>query len=452
MITTIFPPRNGVGALRTLKFAKYLGFFMWKPIIITPTVYLGRNEKPIIEKIPDRIIIYKTFWPTINNSLEWFRIKVISAPQQKKDSDIKPVSCKLLEMARLFGKKVTKIIFRVENNIKRYIFIDSYILWLPFALVKSLRIIKKEKIDVIYSTVPEFTSHIVGFCLKILTKKPWVADYRDIWSGGLFHPAWIFPAKLAAKIEKFILSRADAITVISEPMAVILEGTVKDKPKKIFTITNGFDPEDFSESPSSTGKNDKFTLVYTGTIYSYRYSLLEKFINALGALLADMPDMKNKMVVKFIGEISLCKRDIDKLTSLMQKFDLHNTVSFEKQVSHKESLQLQREADALLLLAHEGKDSKTVFTGKIFEYLASGRTIFAITPDNPAKDLIESANAGIVVKPGDPNEIKRSLLGLYQKWDNSTLSINPKREIIKEYDCRILTGRLAGVFNQIVIA
>lgn len=452
MVTTIFPPRNGVGALRTLKFAKYLKSFGWQAIISTPIVYLGKNEKPVIEEIPDHITIHRTFWPTLSNCLKLFNIKSSIAPQQRRDSNILPPNRESPQKRFLFGKKTVKIIFWFEKIIQRYIFIDGYILWLPFALFKNLKLIKRENVDVIYSTVPEFTSHILAFCLTILTKKPWIADYRDIWTGGLFHPTWIFPAIVGEKLEKYMLSKADAITVVSEPMIDILQNILKDKSKKILTITNGFDPENFPESLPAIKKNDKFTLVYTGSVYAYRYSLLEIFINTLGTLLMEMPDMKNKIMVKFIGEIAVCKKDAAKLTTLMQKFDLCNTVFFEKQVSHKESLQLQREADVLLLLVHEGVDSKTVFTGKIFEYLASGRTILAITPDSPAKDLIQNANTGIVVKPGDVNEMKKCILELYQKWNSSKLSMSPRQEIVKEYDCKILTGRLAEVFNRSVIA
>jgi len=231
----------------------------------------------------------------------------------------------------------------------------------------------------------------------------------------------------------------------------IFKNILKDKSRKILTITNGFDPEDFPENLPAVKKNDKFALVYTGTVYSYRYPLLEAFINALGALLMEVPDIKNKIIVKFTGEVRVCKKDAAKLTMLMQKFDLHNAVFFEKQVSHKESLQLQREADVLLLLTHEGRDSKTVFTGKIFEYLASGRTIFAITPDSPAKDLIQNANAGITVRPEDREGIKKCILELYQRWNSPGLAISPRWEVINELNCKKLTGKLAGLLNQIIL-
>lgn len=218
MVTTIFPPRSGVGALRTLKFAKYLKSFGWQPIILTPTVYLGKKEKPVIEKIPDRIIVYRTFWPTVNNCLKLCKDKISSGSQQNKGLSYTVSVAQATEKKLTFRKKIMQTICYFEKIICQCIFIDYYILWLPSALFKGIKIVKKESIDVIYSTVPEFTSHILAFCLKILTKKPWVADYRDIWTGGLFRPRWIFPAIVGEKIEKLILSQADVITVISEPM------------------------------------------------------------------------------------------------------------------------------------------------------------------------------------------------------------------------------------------
>jgi glycosyltransferase involved in cell wall biosynthesis len=59
---------------------------------------------------------------------------------------------------------------------------------------------------------------------------------------------------------------------------------------------------------------------------------------------------------------------------------------------------LQRDADALLLLTGRNRSEAT---GKLFEYLASGRPIVAVAGDNEAARIIRETGTGVAVAGSD---------------------------------------------------
>ena len=88
-----------------------------------------------------------------------------------------------------------------------------------------------------------------------------------------------------------------------------------------------------------------------------------------------------------------------------------------------ESLALQRDSEALLLLIPEADGrGKGVLSGKVFEYIAVGRPILAVVPpDGAAAELIRETGAGIVVPPDDPVAIRAALEDLHGRWRKDEL-------------------------------
>jgi glycosyltransferase involved in cell wall biosynthesis len=83
-----------------------------------------------------------------------------------------------------------------------------------------------------------------------------------------------------------------------------------------------------------------------------------------------------------------------------------------------ESLALQRDSEALLLLIPEaGGRGKGVLSGKVFEYVAVGRPILAVVPPvGAAAELIRATGAGVVAAPEDVGEIRSALEELHRRW------------------------------------
>jgi glycosyltransferase involved in cell wall biosynthesis len=93
----------------------------------------------------------------------------------------------------------------------------------------------------------------------------------------------------------------------------------------------------------------------------------------------------------------------------------------------RESLRLQRDSEALLLLIPEaGGRGRGVLSGKVFEYLAAERPVLAVVPeDGAAAGLLRDTGAGLVAGPEDVPAIRAAILDLHSRWREGSLDGTP---------------------------
>lgn len=116
---------------------------------------------------------------------------------------------------------------------------------------------------------------------------------------------------------------------------------------------------------------------------------------------------------------------------------------------HKESLIELCKANALLLIIDEGKGSEGIYTGKIFEYIRTGKTILGLVPNGVAKDLIEETSTGYTALPSDQSAIENIILKAYNDFIYKTKSLTPNLEVIKKYSRENLTKLLIEEIKKI---
>ena len=399
-----YPPLGGVGVFRTLKFTKYLPKFGYKPYILTVKNPMYPMKDPtLIKEIPHEAKVYRTFS---------FEHRILRAPR-------------LLNL-----------------NLKWFYIPDEHTGWIPFAVHQGEKVIKKEKIDIIYATSPIFTSLLVGYLLKKKTGKPLVVDYRDPWTQNIFikYPT-NFHRKIEEKMEALVLATADNIIVTTEPMKHKMAEKYPFTKGRIVTITNGFDPEDFKNLTTKKDKK-KFLVTYTGSFYGLQTG--EQFFTALKGLIEEKTEMQNKLQVLFAGLPS--KHAI----FLIEHYGLKNVVKLLGYKSHKQTLKLMVNADVLLLImaSDEVYDAKTGplrIPAKVFEYLGAKKPILAIVPEGTVADIISSTKSGVIVSPWDTGAIAQAIFKLFQDWKSGTLKIADGD--VSEYDRKVLTRKLVNIFQ-----
>jgi len=404
MIAYQYPPLGGGGVFRTLKFTKYLPQFGFQPYVLTVKnpMYVTK-DRTLLREIPPIVKVFRTFS---------FEHRVLRAPR-------------LLNI-----------------DLKWFYTPDVNIGWLPFAVHTGVKIIKKENIDAIFATSPIWTSLLVGFLLKKTTKKPLVIDFRDPWTDNPFAE---YPTKLHENIEKkmeeTILTQANYVIVASDSTKNSLIKRYPFIKSKIEVITNGFDPDDFKDLKIQEQTN-KFRITHTGSIYGLLTA--RPFLLALKKLTEEKADLRKKLESIFVGNYG------KETPLLVKKFKLEDVVKLVRYVPHKECLELMLNSQALLLLITvEDPRGEGILTGKLFEYLASQRPILAIAPENgAAANVIRSLKAGIIVSQNNIQLIKDTILKLYEQWKQDKL-IRITGDISK-YDRRILTQRLAQIFETIM--
>ena len=406
LIAYHFPPLGGGGVFRTLKFTKYLHEFGYQPRVLTVKNSMYREKDlTLCSEIPPEAKVFRTFS---------FEHRILRAPR-------------LLNI-----------------NLKWLYLPDENIGWLPCGILTGEKIVKKEKIDVIYATSPIWTSLLIGFFLKKKTKKPFVVDFRDPWTGNPFvkYPTK-FHKRFERKMEEAVLSQADYITVATDSIKNSLIKRYPFTKSKIETVTNGFDSEDFKDLKIHK-KTGTFTITYVGSIYGLLTA--KPFLTALKELVEEKKEVRENIEVVFVGNYG------KETPFLVKKFGLEGNVRFVKYVPHKKGLEFMVNSQALLLLITiEGSKGEGILTGKLFEYLASRKPIIAVAPKNGlAANIIKSANAGTIIPPKDVQGIKLAILDFYKKWKNERLdSTTGSLENIMQYDRRVLTQRLAQIFEKI---
>ena len=135
--------------------------------------------------------------------------------------------------------------------------------WIPFASKAVAEFAKQERIDAILTTSPPQSCHIIGAQAKKILGCPWIADFRDLWTQNLGEQKHS-SQPLRVRLEKKTLAGADVLVTVSEPWARRLRERYSAKP--IYTVANGFDPDDFRQRPSELTKS--FSITYAGVFYN----------------------------------------------------------------------------------------------------------------------------------------------------------------------------------------
>ena len=431
MIAFAFPPMGGAGVQRSLKFAKYLPDFHWLPVIIKADLLDGNaKDYSFLKELNNNIKIHNSFCP----QLKFFR--------NGRTNIHKNVE---------FLKKNSRFINNLIQMIKTLIFIpDRNVAWLPFVLIKAIKVIKEDKIDLIYTTSDPYADHLIGYLLKKLTGKPWVADFRDPWTDDISHsneyyqaPFGKFRKRIDLALEKKVIKHADCVVGTTEEIVVSFLGRYpKETQEKCLTITNGYDEEDFLGQGRCPSREDgRFTICYSG---SFARSP-DNFLVALKKLLDDNNALRREIRVIFAGYMPSGVREC------IGQLKLEDQVDLIGYVPHKESIEYLLRSDVLLLNLTSDERERLILPGKIFEYMRAKKPILALVPKGAAAEIINKYRIGNVVDPDNVVGISNVIEEMYYKYKRGSLKIEPVGAI-DNFERKKLTRKLADCFNELIEA
>jgi glycosyltransferase involved in cell wall biosynthesis len=409
MFAYYFPPLGGGGVQRTLKYVKYLPSEGFDSIVVSggQRGSFLRDDSLSRDVSPGTIVLRARAWP-------------LQQAQWKLDG--------LLRRAGLPTRMINEALWP-----------DELIGWLPAALLHGLSASQTHRPHVIYSTSSPTTAHLAALIVHRLTGLPWVADFRDSWMlnpqhprGGSYGPL----ARASAALEQMITREATYVTFADESMQAL--GLKPDDPRRA-VIYNGVDPDDLSP-PSATGhgpKRERFRLSYVGSFYG-RHDGGPVF-SAVRDLIERGQLDPSRFELRIVGHASLDRRKLDSLP-----------ITFTGYVGHRQAIAEMASASALLFSRPPGD---RVVSGKIFEYLTSGRSVLCIAdPDNLAYRLVEELGAGHCANVRDVPAISRALQRLLAEWQQRSLHVNAsvRDEVLRRFSRRKLTGDLAVVLRAAI--
>jgi hypothetical protein len=418
IIAYYFPPLGMGGVQRATKFAKYLPSFGWKPFVLTvkDVEYLAKDSS-LLEELPPEVEVVRT------GSFDPLRISFILKNFFKgRKQKNKSVKKNMVERSKLSSW---------------FFFPDNKIGWIPFALFAGLKLVREEKIDLIFTTSPPPSLHLVGYFLKLLTGKPWVADFRDPWIGYRFE---IYPTPLHLFLKNQLIKQinesADKI-ISANPSITKIMMEQYSVAKKIETIGQGYDESDFETSVD--GKAELFTIGYLGTFSPDCDP--EPLFWALRNLIDQKLIPKDK--IKFIHVGLSMGIDLD---GLIEKYDLKEVLEKKGYLPHRKALDQMKDVSIFLLVT---SDNPLVFPAKVFEYLPFKKPILGIVPqESEVGKIILKMKLGRVISPEDKNGIAETLLYYFSNFENKTFSFPRNEEKVKRFDRRYLTSKLASILDQ----
>ncbi len=437
MIAYIFPPLAGSAVQRTLKFVKYLPDFGWLPTVLTIKPYAPwpAVDVTLLEEVPPDVDVVRSY------AFEFRRLRlaldrrISQAPTRSSDD-----SANLSEVA---VRVVRDSLVKLGLAVRRWLFVpDQHIGWLPFALASACSIMRRKRIEVIYSSFPPATSLLIGYMLKKRHKIPWVIDFRDPWTR---HPSWSvaystrFHRKIIRTMERTFVHSADKIITVSPDMEAQFYVDYAKIPKyKIITITSGFDEQDFQSLACTPLPGRGFTVLYAGVTEDLDICSLLK---AWKVLMQRNPEETRDWQLRFAGQGSA------RIEGLARGLGI-TSVECMGYLPHRDTIGELLQAGVVLVSV--SCDQSYAYTGKAFECLRTRKPILGLCPSGGIlARLIKESGAGIVVPPDDVEAIARALWQIYLSSSTGENLYRAEDQFLAKYEWRGLTASLAQVFDEV---
>jgi glycosyltransferase involved in cell wall biosynthesis len=429
IISYYFPPSGGPGVQRVLKFIKYLPQFGWEPIVLTVKDgdYPARDES-LLNEIPAGIKVYRT--------------KIFEPYKLYRKLTRKPTGVPVdVENISHRGTK-RSLAERLAGFVRETFFIpDARIGWFPYAVPEAIEIIKREKVDAIYSSSPPYTAAVVAGEIARRTHLPWIAGFRDPWIGFISSPErWSAPKAIDRFLEHSVYKNANLVECAWRGIVQDFQAKYPEAGKfKAIHLPNGFDAEDYPQR--SRPQNKRFTVTYTGSLYGRRNP--QSFLNALEELISEKKVDPKRLVVKFFGRFG------SEVHEMITAFPHPDSVEVASYIPHAASIHELQKADALLLIVDESKESFEIVPGKVFEYIGAGRPIVALAQEGAIAEILRETNTGSVAANQDVPAIKKIVLECYDNFLYHRSTYKPNKAAAKKYERREVTRRLAELLDYL---
>jgi glycosyltransferase involved in cell wall biosynthesis len=423
IITYYWPPAGGAGVQRWLKFCKYLPQFGWQPVIYTPlNPEIPVEDNSLLHDIPPEAEIIKT---PITEPYSLYKKFTGRSGEQ-------------INTGFLNEKGKTGIAEKIAVWLRGNLFIpDARRFWITPSVTYLKKYVEKNPVDVIISSGPPHSMHMIALGLKKKTGIKWIADFRDPWTNiDYYHDLMLssFADKKHHRLEKEVLQTADKVIAVGKTMAEEFQlayGT------PVTIITNGFDSEDLATN--ELNPDLKFTIAHIGTMVKTRNP--EMLWKALSELITDK-QFAADLLIRLTGKVDFTVRN------LIDKYQLNNYVEIIEYLPHDKVIRVQQQSQLLLLVLNNTQNAKGILTGKLFEYIASGRPVLCIGVDGDAAEIIRETNSGITCSYEDKDAIKNAILNYYILYKQGKLQSTSDRG--NKYSRKALTAELSRLLNETV--
>ena len=431
IISYYWPPTGGSGVQRWVKFAKYLPSEGWQPVIYTPEnpEQLAIDES-LAAEIPAEVKVIKK---RIVEPYEIYKKLLRKSGHSKEAVEVNPVNAQNKSFLQ-------KVAMWVRGNLFRP---DPRCMWIGPSVRFLKKYLKEHPVDLIVSTGPPQSMHLIGRRLALETGLPWIADFRDPWTKIFYfkHLSMTHSTeRWHKKMEMKVLDDASVVVAVSPLVQQEFQAMTSTR---VELITNGFDECDFAAEPcheAEGGSDNEFCITHTGLFAADGNPTV--LWEVLAEKCASDNAFRKALKIKLIG-----KTDESILTALNEA-GLSECVKNIGYLPHSEAVEQQRNASLLILPLRKEPEYKAVLPGKLFEYLASRRPVLGIGQKDGAMAMIlNETKTGVVLDWEDREAIACHIDSCWEKHLAGKLVTDGAD--ISQFTRRSLTRRMAQLFDSL---
>jgi hypothetical protein len=441
MIAYSFPPEGNAGVYRPLRFVRHLPTMGWNASVIAlDTQCFERYDPGLLDLVPSDIEVIR-----VRSRDPWQAIQTRRAQHIQKK-----LTCASVEtVARIHVAQqapVRSFLREVVRRAEAWCYHpDMAMCWIQPAVKATVEMSTRKRAEVIWATAGPVSSFVVAQRVSQRTGIPYVLDFRDPWTITCTEfearrPAWATRMDRRALYQ--ILKGAQAVifryAAEAECYWHAYRGTLDAS--RIHIIPNGY--EGTVDEFVATDR-DKCTILYTGTLSSYRYDTL---LDSLYELKKSDPDRAKRLRLLFVGD------GMEALANKATALNLSDLVETMGPVSHTESIRLQQEAHALLILGRPPtiRGYELLAGAKLYGYLKTGRPIIGVLPPDETKKTLFRVSVSTVADVNSPVEIVAVLRQVLDAWSSGTLSsLVPNRIACEVYSAARQTAALVRALEGV---
>ena len=437
VLAYFFPPLGGGGCQRTVKLVRYLEAQGWVASVITTADR-------------DYWILDRTLLEEVPRSTEILRVRGGTA----------------LGLLRAVGRAGIRVqepqgarqpaAFRAFRSLQRWMLIpDGYRGWAGAARRLAEARLRAGGVDALWTTSSPESAHLAGLALKRRFGIPWIADFRDPWVGRVtYRPPTRIHDRAHRSMERAVVLAADRVTVVSKAMESHYRARYPDvSPERFFVLENGYDPDDWRRVRTATEDSareterdrGRFVLLHAGQL-AHRPTV-RTLLAAVRRVVDEDRAASGDLVVRFLGgneELDARER---------ARYALGQVLDLAPSRPHLAALAAMARAGGLVLLGHGGAADSLLYTGKIYEYLSSGRPVLGIVDPGPCAELIGATRCGLVVGARDVDGAALVIRGWLHAWRaGKDLSTGAAPEILRGCVRPGMAAQAAGLLSQISAA
>lgn len=423
VVSYLFPPAGGIGVQRVLSWARYLpalGFDVTVLAAKNPSV--PTLDPALVAAVPPEVDVVRTWSPEAPYRL---RQKLWNRLGAKKPETVKP--------------KPSQDSW-VKGLVRRILSPDPEVVWTPGAKRAAARIVREKGIHAVVVSAPPFSAFLVGNWLKRrFPHLVYVADFRDEWLDFYLnafeygrHPAI---RCRAAAIEAETVRLADLTLSITHSCVERIRARYPGLPASRFAcLPNGYDPAAFEGFQARSRSDGRIRVAHVGTVYPH--STPRFYFDGIESL----PEAERDLFeTHFIGRITEQERSVfaGRAIRIIERGFLPQA----------EAIRAMEEADVLLLTMTDPNFT----SGKIYEYLATGKPILAVSPAGGEVDeVIRETGAGWVVDPAKPEDMTARLREISAVFREGRLKAGCERSRAERYSRPRLAEEFAAMLRSLL--